>query len=268
MGRVKAKSVSAVAEPMSSISITQVAKQQQELLLELAVRRAEKDVLYWMTDMTKTEDKQVKHGDQSLVFDSAEELIVKRPFPRKEYFKYVLAVLKREPKVAIWKSRTMMMSWFVAAYVAHLAFTRPATEIVVQSADEVKAFEFIDKVKVLWQNSHERLKAKWPVDKEPYKQPDGEFTLTNRSRFVGLACGVLGPHKIRSFHPTVYVADEAAFMPELDACIASALGARTMQIILISSAAPGPMAEMWEDAVEEIWPDRLLEDVRGMEIAQ
>jgi len=260
------KSASILAGSNQS-AIQAMLKKQTALLEELSVRRAQADPMYWLQNMTMTEDKQVRSGNKDVIFGSANELIVKRPFPRKDFFYYILAALKRKSKLAIWKSRTMMMSWMVAGYAAHLAFTRPATEVVVQSADEPKALEFIDKVKVLWKNSHPKLQEAWPVAKDPYSQPAAGFELLNRSRFIGLACGPLGPHKIRSYHPTLYIADEAAFMPELDACIASALGARTMQIILLSSACPGPMADMWEEAVETCWPDELLAEVEEMKVA-
>ena len=242
-------------------------KKQAALLEEMSLRRAQTDVLYWLQNLTMTEDKQVKSKEKDVIFSDARELVVKRPFPRKDFFYYILAALKRKSKMGIWKSRTMMQSWLVAGYCAHLAFTRPATEVVVQSADEPKALEFIEKVKVLWVNSHPKLRESWPVPKDPYSQPAASFDLDNRSRFIGLACGPLGPHKIRSYHPTIYVADEAAFMPELDACIASALGAKTMQIILLSSACPGPMADMWEESIETNWPEQLLVDVAEMKLA-
>jgi hypothetical protein len=47
-----------------------------------------------------------------------------------------------------------------------------------------------------------------------------------------------GEHKVRMWHPTIYVMDEAAFLPEAEQCY-NAAHPVAKQIIAISSAGPG-----------------------------
>src|SRR5262249_52777941 len=108
---------------------------------------------------------------------------------------YVLDVLNHEP-VSFWeKSRTMMMSWIVSGWAAHMAFTHPATCVVFQSEDEDRAVHDVMYAKTLWENSPALLREQWPLSKPLDKQTTNEFTLANGSRMLGIPGN---PDKIRS----------------------------------------------------------------------
>jgi hypothetical protein len=248
----------------------------KEVAAQLNVLKAARDPFFWMTEMTKTSDKQVKAAMEThgFVFDiharrdkaqskesvSAPAIIESsRPFPKWEYLVHYLAVLHRRRIVAPYKSRTMVISWASAAHCMHMIAERPNTEVLIQSADENRSIEFLEMIKTLHVNSHPKLRERWRVPKEPYDQPYNEFVLSNGSRAIALACGPGGPDKIRTFHPTIYVVDEAAFVPELEGCRTNALSARVLQIVMISTPNPGPFEDWYQDATHIDWPMDLLE---------
>ncbi len=71
-----------------------------------------------------------------------------------------------------------------------------------------------------------------------------ERVWKNGSRVLGVP---KGENQIRVDHPFGYLADEAAYLPEFELCINAVLPV-AKQIIAISSAAPGPFADLCEIA--------------------
>jgi len=108
-------------------------------------------------------------------------------------------------------------------------------EIVVQTANEDKCAYLIDYVRQLWDNQPEWLKKRHPLSRR------STFTIA----FEGggeVASIPSGADKIRAYHPTWYVMDEAAYLPDGEQCLAAVRpsGAR---IIAISSARAGWFAD-------------------------
>ena len=207
---------------------------------ELMVRRALEDKYYWFTQCTKTKDEQDLQDPY-------------KPFPDKDYIWYEMQYLDNWPKPvkALEKSRTMMASWGVSGWSAHLGFTHPAVCTVFQSQDERRAIHDVDYVKELWKNSDPELKDRWPLPKPVERQPATEFRLSNDSRWVALS---RDPDAIRSEHPTIVVLDEAAHMVEGQESYDIAVASNPLHIILLSSAAEGWYEEFCEPAVPVDWP--------------
>jgi len=175
-----------------------------------------------------------------------------KPFPDKKYIRAVFEFLDEWPgrlKV-VEKSRTMMGSWSVSAWTGHLGFTRPATCTVFQSQDERRAVTDVGYVKELWKNSLPALKDRWPLAKPLERQPESEFRLANGSKWLAIA---RGPDNIRSAHPTIYVADEAAHMEDGEECLDVALAALPLHIILLSSAREGYFEDLAQGSYVD-WP--------------
>lgn len=214
----------------------------QQLSNELKARRALKDCYFWMTECTKTVDEQAETG-----------LDPYRPFPKEVYIKSLVDALENEPVVLIEKSRSVMGSWTVAAWCAHYAFTNPARKVLFQSKDEDRSLQLIRYVKTLWEQSMPELQKKWPVLRHPREQAYSSFEIANGSMFVGV---VGDPDKVRSEHPSVYVADEAAIMDKFDDAWAVAAGSRVPKMIALSTVEVGAFWELcnsdsnWVD-----WPD-------------
>jgi len=215
------------------------------LLQETEARKCLKDTFYWLSKGTKTIDRQNLEDPM-------------RPFPDRPYFSPIFQFLNdrrinrgnKTSRVGFFKSRTMMTSWLVSGYIAHLGFNNAAVQVLIQSEDEARAVEIIDNIKILWINSSDALKTRWKVRKDPDSQPYNRFELENKSTFISIAGGA---NKIRSYHPTIYFADEAAFMDDLEDCISNAAATRCHQIILVSTAYPGYMADLWEECKQVDW---------------
>lgn len=211
------------------------------LIAELDARRSVRDPLYWLTRCTRTLDEQ------------AAELGLEpyRPFPERPYFRPLIDLLVREPIVMLEKSRTMMASWLLAGWCAHMAFTAPGTRIVFQSRDEDRALKLVQYIRTLWEQSTPRLRQLWPLAKPLNRQRYDGLEIANGSSVVGI---VGSPDKIRSEHPTVYVADEAAYMPEFEECWAAAAATRVPHLVALSSVQPSAFCDLIAGAEAADWP--------------
>jgi len=166
--------------------------------------------------------------------------------------KPLLDLLDAEPVVLIEKSRTMMASWLVAGWCAHEAFNRPASVILFQSQDEERAVNLVKYVKCLWKRSLPQLRKHWSLRQDVEKQAYDEFRLANGSSFHGV---VGNPQKVRSLHPTCYVADEAAWMDQFEDAWAVAAGTRVPKLIALSSVAPGAYFSLCNEGSKFVdWP--------------
>lgn len=178
------------------------------------------DALYWLQNWTATENP--KYEEQRREY--------RAPFPKKNYFPFVFEAFRNCDRLFIPKTREMLTSWCVMGDSAHRAqwhkwFT------VVQTDSEGKAFELIEYVSQLYRNQPDWLKSMHPLAAES----KGEIKWASGGRVLAIPAGV---NKIRLYHPTRYVMDEAAFLPEAEACY-NAAHPVCNQIIAISSAGPG-----------------------------
>lgn len=208
-----------------------------KILRELHIRRALKDPLYWLMKATKTFDEQDMQNPY-------------KPFPDREYISHMFDVFDHEPISFLEKSRTMMASWTVSAWAAHNGFSRPFTT-VFQSEDEDRAVHCVENIKCLWEHSEPELKERWPLARPLDKQPYNYLEMANGSWFLGIPGN---PDKVRSAHPTCYVADEAAFMSYFSEAYGNAVATRAPHIIALSSANPGEFYEFVKNAKPVDWP--------------
>lgn len=228
----------------AEISVALTAAERREaaqLLAELDARRSQRDCLYWLMRCTRTLDEQAAQAG----------LDPYRPFPDRPYFRPLIELLNREPIVMLEKSRTMMASWLLAGWCAHMAFTTPGTRIVFQSRDEERSLKLVQYVRTLWEQSTPRLRQTWPLAKPFARQRYDGLEIANGSSIIGI---VGSPDKIRSEHPTVYVADEAAFMPEFEACWAAAAATRAPHLVALSSVQPSAFCDLVAGAAPCDWP--------------
>ena len=178
------------------------------------------DPLLWLRKHTLTENEQYEK----------EGLPFKAPFPEKKHFDLLFEYFAKCHKVFIPKSRDMMTSWSAAGWGAHQAQFRKAT-VVVQTESEDKAKKLVKYAKILWDNQDEDIKSRHPlkVDSTLHLEWDGG------GEYLGIPCGET---KIRIHHPTIYIMDEASFLPGAQA-LYDAAHPVAGQIIAISSAGEG-----------------------------
>jgi hypothetical protein len=177
--------------------------------------------LYWLTNLTKTENPQFEK----------EGLPFRAPFPRKSYFVPLFhEFLARHDALFICKSRTMMTSWAALGFATWAAQWNQE-ETIVQTENEDKCIHLIDYVRQLWDNQEDWIKQRHPLARRTVfaiSWADGGEVAAIPS----------GENKIRSFHPTTYILDEAAHVPEGEECL-GAVRPSGARIICISTARDG-----------------------------
>jgi len=183
--------------------------------------RCRRDPLYWAQKWTLTENP--KYIQQGLAF--------KNPFPKKSYFVPLFETLMRSRRLLIPKSREMITSWSVMAYGTNRGQFKKAF-VVVQTEAEGKVVDLLRYCRILYENQPDWMKPRHPLASEPSQT---ELRWKDGGRILGIP---KGEHKIRLYHPTIYVMDEAAFLPEAQQCYDAAHPVAE-QIIAISSAGPG-----------------------------
>lgn len=172
--------------------------------------------LLWLTQYTMTEDNHwLAKGTE-----------FKAPFPRKQYFLEVMKLLLEESALFIWKSREMMMSWEVCAYIAWMCQWYPVFW-VAQTGKEDKVSELIEYARILYNNQPAWMKKRNPL----VVDNDLELKWAQGGRFLGVAKGA---DQIRIHHPYGYFQDESAFLPEAEASF-NAVRPVCKQIVCVSS---------------------------------
>ncbi len=109
-------------------------------------------------------------------------------------------------------------------------------QVIVQTDSEEKAKELVGYAACLYRNQADFLRTMHPLK--------GEVSALHIGwKDGGEVFGIpKGENKIRLYHPTIYIMDEAAFLPEAQECFDAAQPVAA-QIIAISSAAPGWFAD-------------------------
>lgn len=152
--------------------------------------------------------------------DEADPLAPAKPFPLdKPFVTPVWTALSRQKKVVIAKSRQMLMSWIIAAYVIHRARFTPNQAIYFQLQDSDDAKKMVALAtggagftgfegRCQFIESH--LPA-WLAVR--YRTSEGKLIYSNGSMIEALAGGA---DKIRSKVFSIYVGDEFAFQDQQD----------------------------------------------------
>lgn len=183
--------------------------------------RCRRDALYWAQSWTKTENPH--YIQQGLEFRS--------PFPKKSYFEPLFAALGSESRLFIPKTREMLTSWCCMVHATHRAQWFKS-EVIVQTESEEKAKQLVGYAACLYRNQAPFLLERHPLKADP-------SVLNVEWKDGGRIFGIpKGESKIRMYHPTVYIMDEAAFLPEAEQCYNAAQPV-AKQIIAISSAGAG-----------------------------
>jgi hypothetical protein len=177
--------------------------------------------LYWATTYTATENP--NHEAQGRKFRS--------PLPKHSYFIPLFEAFLERERLFVPKTREMLTSWCAVAYAEAQAQWHK-WDCIFQTASLQKASELIEYGSQLYRNQPEWLKKRHPLKKDV---TTFEIEFAEGGRLMALPSG---EDKIRLYHPTLYVMDEAAFLPEAQQCYDAAEPV-AHQIIAISSAGPG-----------------------------
>jgi hypothetical protein len=177
--------------------------------------------LAWLTRYKKTENPQ--YEEQGLPFLAG--------FPRKSYFVPLFdAFLARHRQLYIPKSRTLMTSWAAAGF-ATWAGQWKQEETVIQTMNEDKALHLIDYASQLLKYQEPGLSRMHPIKKQ------NAFSIVwEHGGAVDAVPG--GANAVRSFHPSLFIQDEAAHIPEGEESLNAVIPSQA-RIISISTAAAG-----------------------------
>lgn len=202
-------------------------EEQEKLLKPLAgpahdiiEARCKDDVLYWLQNHTATENPQ--YEKHNLPFRS--------PFPKKDYFVPLFKAFATHRRLFIPKTRDMMTSFSIMGFSMHRAQWFKE-ETIVQADSEDKAAELLDYGRQFYFNQPLWLQQRHPLKNKSIFAIDWEDG--GRLRTIPK-----GADKIRMFHPTRAVLDEASFLTEAQDCYDAAHPVCDW-IVAISSAGPG-----------------------------
>jgi hypothetical protein len=185
-----------------------------------------RDPLTWLQHHTQTKDPHWREAGAKSPY---------RPFPDKPYFRPIIEAFQRESILFCAKSRDLMLSWLFVGYFTHLCMITPGVEVLFQSQTEEKAAELVDYAKTLYGRQDADIKALYPLAAPLAKQSLLELNFRHGNRIVGIPHGA---DKIRSYHPTALLIDEAAFVPDAGQSYDEAIAA-CQKIAVLSSANTG-----------------------------
>lgn len=193
--------------------------------------------LYWLWNFTKTFDEHWTSKGQGSPY---------APFPKLPYMPWLLAEMCTAPILFIPKSRQMMVSWAAVGYAVWRCQQNARTRVIVQSQKLEKAQELVKGTeppgyaRTLYEHQPEWLKRHFPLADKIENMPADKLIWANGSAIQGVGAGA---GQIRTYHPTLVIFDEMAFMDEAEGSFGAALPV-AQQMIAVSSAGPGFFAEV------------------------
>jgi hypothetical protein len=201
------------------------------------IRQATADPFVWVTEYAKTYN---EHWIEEGRPDPYEH------FPPYEYIKHTFDAVAAEHITWFEKSRDMMLSWTLVAYLTLEAMKTPSRGVLFQTQKEDKVIQLVDYAKCLVRTQPSWLQEAFPLKKPIEKQPKLELRFANGSYIAGIPGGA---DQIRSYHPWGYLNDESSFQPEAGECYNEALAVVKGKIIFNRSAGPGWYADARHDIV-------------------
>ena len=159
---------------------------------------------------------------------------VKR-FPRKLYIHGMLKELCSSPRIAIPKSRQIMITWTCIAYLVMKAVFWRHRLIFCQSKKEEDAAMLIDRAKHIYEHLPWWMKQASPLKRALHKLPFNKLIFTNGSMMWGVPQGA---DVLRQYTASIIFGDESAFQEKAEDAYKAAKPTVDGggQIILVSSA--------------------------------
>jgi hypothetical protein len=193
------------------------------------IARCKADALYWLQNHTSTENP----------LWEAQKLPFVAPFPDKTYFRVLFKAFREQRLLGIPKSRDMMTSWSAVGWATHQAQFNRAFAII-QTQKESKAQQLIGYADCLLRRQDSFISQRYPIA----NQTVNEIRFVDGGRIMAVPGG---ENQIRMFKPTLYLMDEAAFLPEAEQCFnATFASSPYVQILMVSSAAASWFGDMCE----------------------
>jgi hypothetical protein len=202
--------------------------------------------LVWFWCYTKTYDEQwLENGLEPY-----------RPMARLPYFPWLFNRFLTEPRMFTPKTREMRLSWAVMSFAVWLCQFFEKTRVTIQSQKEDKVTQLIKGKKtpgyartlLEQQPAWLRNRREFQLADRIEEFPGNELEWRNGSVLQGIPHG---PDQIRSFHPYLYIADEAAHIDDFGASYEAA-NFVCPRIIAVSSAAPGYFGDVCQSSAPKL----------------
>ena len=162
------------------------------------------------------------------------------PFPRLPYFPWLFSQMLTKTILFIPKSHEMMVSWAVVAYGVWMCQNFPRSRVLLQSQKLEKACELVKGTeppgyaRTLWERQPRWLRNHFPLADRLENLPADRMVWANGSAMQGVGKGA---DQVRTYHPTLVIFDEMAFIEEAEASFSAVLPV-AKQIICVSTAGP------------------------------
>ncbi len=167
------------------------------------IERCRKDGWFWATNYIKTRDE-------------ADADAPVKPFPDKAYLRDIWKSFDEHPRIAVAKSRQLMLSWLVCAYCVHTARFQNdrAVYFQTQKADDAHAMVclpgveeggFAARMQFIVRSMPEWMRGTW-------KESEGKLSCVESGSMIHALAG--GANQIRGKTPSLLVEDEYAFQEE------------------------------------------------------
>lgn len=182
----------------------------------------------------------------------------RRPFRDTPYLRLLSAVLDSNQRfIGIDKSRQMMVSWEISAFLLHHAMFHPASEILIMSKRGEDSNYMIDRLMAIYRNQPDFLQQFSPAVRVGAK-----ISFRNRSNIAALPSEA---HQINQYQAKKVWFDECSlhedFMnkfnaarPMIDSAVA---GASAVGRQIICSSTPAGHVDWWE-LLKDVPPDNLM----------
>jgi hypothetical protein len=143
----------------------------------------------------------------------------------------------------------MMTSWWgVAEFTHYVQTNQPALGIFV-AQDEDRAVKCIEYARVLYEQQGPWLKAAYPLLRPMEQQLFKMLEWAKGGKLIALPGK--DPDKIRGYHPTIVMFDEAAFIDRFAEAFSATLFTKAKKILAVTTANPGDFREMTRNWVPE-----------------
>lgn len=157
------------------------------------------------------------------------------------------------PKIAITKSRQLMMSWFCIARMDWACIAKPFSECPMISQTDEEAAEILGRVGTIHQNYPRWYRGAMGLSKRTPAPRSGSVRYRNGSKILGLP--QRGGNAMRSKVPTIALFDEAAFQESFKKNWTAGLGTANTafsQIIAITTAAASYFQLVYQDNIDGV----------------
>lgn len=217
---------------------------------------------YWLFAYARTQD---EHDPTSFA----------KPFPRLDYIRILADIVQFERRVAVEKSRQLMMSWLLCAFTLWLAIFRPNVLAFVQSKKEEDAADRLDRIYQIYFRLPEWMRRRFPINLNSGRpgqqlytdlyftwQPDDEAFFGTAAEGVAFADLVenravrsriwaipQGSEVLRQYTATLVFSDETGFQEkagEAYGAIMPTLSADSWYL-MVSTASPGFFESVTKD---------------------